>query len=119
MRRDQGEVGNDWSGLEAAGGGVKLAPAGDIVEEGKGEQADEADARGRGDIDTERHVGTRRPRRGGMRTSTLGDFVRSGNRCWGFSAEAVRCIQRAWLAVVSTTSSISMYGGHNYRGYYP
>lgn len=54
-RGNEGEIGNDRGDMDAADGGVKLSPSGNVVEQGEGEQADEADAGGRRNVDSERH----------------------------------------------------------------
>jgi len=56
---NEGEVGNDRGGLNAAGGSVKLSPSGNIVEEGQSEQADEEDTGSRGNVNLERHYVSR------------------------------------------------------------
>lgn len=58
-RGNERKVGNDRGGLDAADGGVKLSPSGNVVEKGEGEQDDETNTGSRRDIDSERHFVSR------------------------------------------------------------
>lgn len=78
--RHQSQIGHDRAFLGTAGRDIQLSPSGDIVQKGKGQLADQQNARGGRDIDANRHGGQNRSKRREGSEEKQCDAMRLGAR---------------------------------------